>query len=129
MMKLLFRLCGLLLLLACLPNAQGQATSLKIAKINIKHVGPQEVSDELIRANIRVRVGDPYLRLAVDDDVRNLYATGQFYNIRVTEDSSPEGIILTYVVQAKPRLTDIKYEGNTKYSNSKLKKKVTSKVG
>jgi outer membrane protein insertion porin family len=129
MTKLLLRLCGLLLFFACLPPAWGQAALPKVAQIEIRHVGPQEVSDELIRANIRVKLGDPYLRLAVDDDVRNLYATGQFYNIRVMEEPTPEGITLTYVVQAKPRLTDIQYQGNTKYRVGKLQKKVTSKVG
>ena len=53
-MKLLLRLCGLLLVLACLP-ATAQISSLKVAKVNIEHVGPLSVSDELIRANIRIK--------------------------------------------------------------------------
>ena len=61
--------------------------------------------------------------------MRNLYATGSFYNIQVTEDSTPEGIVLTYMVQGKPRLTDIKFQGNKKFSNAKLLKKISSKVG
>ncbi len=129
MSKHVFRLCVLILLLGHNPGASAQANPPKVAKIEIRHVGPQEVSDELIRANIRVKTSDPYRRLAVDDDIRNLYATGQFYNIRVTEDQTPEGITLTYVVQAKPRLTEIKFQGNEKYKDSKLLKKVTSKVG
>jgi len=129
MTKLLFRLCGLLLFLACLPAVWAQTAEPKVSKIEIQHVGPQEVSDELIRANIRVKVGDPYRRLAVDDDIRNLYATGQFYNIRVTEDRANDSVALNYIVQAKPRLTDITFQGNSKYSVSKLKKKVTSKIG
>ena len=40
-----------------------------------------------------------------------------------------DGVVITYIVQAKPRLTDIKFHGNTKYSNGKLGKKLTSKVG
>ena len=60
---------------ACLP-AVAQIASLKVAKIEIKHVGPPSVSDDLIRANIRVKPGDPYLRATVDEDVRTLYATG-----------------------------------------------------
>jgi outer membrane protein insertion porin family len=117
-----------MLILACIP-ARGQ-TSLKVSRIEIKHVENNSlVSDQMIRSNIRVRPGDPYTRAAVDDDVRNLYATGQFYNIRVNEDVSTEGVALTYVLQGNPRLTEIKFEGNTKYKDSKLKKKVTSKVG
>jgi outer membrane protein insertion porin family len=42
---------------------------------------------------------------------------------------SPEGIVLTYVLQGKPRMTEVKFEGNKKYSDSKLRKKVTSKAG
>src|SRR5438552_217959 len=124
------RLCGLLLLFALLPSALGQPASGKISKIEIKHVGPAAVSDELIRANIRVKVGDEYLRTKIDDDVRNLYATGLFYNIRVAPpETTPEGVVLTYVVQGKPRLTEINFHGNKRFSDSKLRKKLSSKVG
>ncbi|HEX4263387.1 MAG TPA: outer membrane protein assembly factor BamA [Verrucomicrobiae bacterium] len=127
-MKFLFRLCGLLLVLACLP-ASAQISSLKVSKIVIKHIGPQSVSDDLIRANIRVKPGDPYLRAAIDEDVRTLYATGQFYDIRVTDDNTPSGVTLTYVVQGNPRVVAIKFAGNKKYKDSKLLKKMTLKVG
>ena len=62
----------------------------KVQKIEIRHVGPPAASDELIRANIRVKVGDTYTRTGVDDDVRTLYSTGLFYNIRVVEERSAE---------------------------------------
>src|SRR5215208_3746174 len=103
-MKFLVWLAGLCLLLALSPETVAQPAGAKIARIDIKHVGPVAVSDEMIRANIRIKPGDRYLRTAVDDDVRNLYSTGLFYNIRVSEEPSPEGTILTYVVQGKPRL-------------------------
>src|SRR5256714_5704989 len=124
-----FRLWGLLLLLALTPSAWGQPSSGTISKIEIKHVGPASVSDELIRANIRVKVGDNYFRAATDDDVRNLYGTGQFYNIRVVPDITPNGVVLTYVLQGKPRLTEINFHGNKRFSDSKLRKKLTSKTG
>lgn len=92
-------------------------------------MGPPAASDELIRANIRVKVGDTYTRTGVDDDVRTLYATGLFYNIRVVEERSVDGISLIYVVQGKPILTDLRIEGNKKYSNKKILRKVTSKIG
>jgi outer membrane protein insertion porin family len=128
--KNLFRGCGLLWFLACLPIALGQVSPPKISKIEIQHVGPPAASDDLIRANIRVKVGDPYQRLAADDDVRNLYATGQFYVIRINvRPGENDSVILTYVVQGKPRLMDIKFQGNEEYSNTKLQKKLTSKIG
>ena len=128
-MKSLSRLCGLFLLCALLPAARGQLSSARISKIEIKHVGPPAVSDEMVRSNIRVKVGDPFRPAAVDEDVRSLYGTGMFYNIRISEETTSEGVGLTYVVQGKPRLTDVKFQGNTKFSAGKLRKKLTSKVG
>jgi outer membrane protein insertion porin family len=100
-----------------------------IAKVVVTNVGPEAVSESLVRANIRIKEGDPYNRVAVDDDVRNLYATGYFYNVRVADERTPEGVIVTYILQAKPRLTDIRFSGNKKFSVSKLRKRVKSKTG
>ena len=107
-----------------LPLSSAQIAP-RVKKIEIKHIGPPAVSEELIKANIRVKEGDPYLRASIDDDVRSLYSTGYFYNIRAADQNTPEGIVLTYILQGKPRLTTIKFEGNKKYSNDKLKKKLT----
>src|SRR5947207_9736209 len=128
-MKSMSRLCGLFLLCALLPASRGQLPPPKVSKIEIKHVGPPSVSDEMVRSNVRVKVGDPYRAGAVDEDVRSLYGTGLFYNIRVAEETTADGVALTYIVQGKPRLTDIKFQGNTKFSAGKLRKKLTSKVG
>jgi outer membrane protein insertion porin family len=132
-MKFLFRLYGLGLLFALAPAAWAQFGPVKVARIEIKFVGPPAVSEQLIRANIRVKVGDAYptplpLRTAEDDDVRNLYATGFFHNIHVGEENTPEGMVITYVVQGKPRVTEIRFHGNVKYSDSKLRKKISSKA-
>jgi outer membrane protein insertion porin family len=128
-MKSLLRLCGFILLFAGLPMAWAQPSALKIAQLEIKQVGPPAASEELIRANIRVKAGDLYRPTAVDEDVRNLYATGFFYNIHVAAANTADGVILTYTLMGKPRLTDIKFQGNTKFTAAKLKAKLTSKVG
>src|SRR5438128_2191222 len=98
-MNLPFRLKGLwwLLLVAWGPLGLAQVPVGTVQKVEIKHVGPQAVGDELVRANIRVKVGDPYLRSAVDEDVRNLYGTGFFYNVQVAEQRTAEGVLLTYI--------------------------------
>lgn len=128
MIKLLLRFSWLVCLWFSLSAVVAQ-TPPTISKIEIKHIGPPAVSDALIRANIRVKEGDPYQRTVIDDDIRNLYNTGYFYNIRVSEDRTSDGVKLTYIVQGKLLLTDIKFSGNKKFSDRKLRKKLTSKVG
>lgn len=130
-MKLVLRRwTGFILILCWLAHpSRGQVGQL-IQKIDIRHIGPPAASEALIRANIRIKEGDTYTRTSVDDDVRSLYSTGYFYNIRVaTEPSDKPGINLIYVVQGKPVLSEVSFEGNKKYSRKKLLKKVTSKVG
>src|SRR5690349_9529655 len=79
--------------LALLQPAFAQFSSLKTSRIDIKHVGPSTVSDDLIRSHIRVKVGDSYLPPAVDDDVKSLYGTGFFYNIQVARKEENGGLI------------------------------------
>ncbi len=124
--------CLAILLLAgfsLTAQAQRALPNEKVAAVKIEHQGPQSVSDQLIRSHIRVKPGEPYTRVAVDDDIRELYSTGLFYNIRVAEESTREGVVLTYIVHGNPRLTEITFEGNRKFSKEKLAKKATSKIG
>src|SRR5580765_2852377 len=130
-MKLVFRRwSGFILILCWLVSGVYAQVGQKIQKIEVRHVGPPAASESLIRANIRVKEGDTYTRTSVDDDVRSLYSTGFFYNIRVaTEPAEKEGINLIYVLQGKPIISEIRFDGNKEYSRKKLLKKVTSKVG
>lgn len=122
--------CGLFLMLLCSRGiATAQPVALKVSRIEIRHIGPPAASDAVVRANIRTKAGDMYRPEGTTDDINNLYATGLFYNIRVTPERDEEGMVLTYTVQGLPRLTDIILQGNEKLKDSKIRKKLTSKVG
>src|SRR6202012_1725472 len=88
------------------------------------------VSDDFVRANIRAKEGDPLYRATVDEDIAALYRTGYFLQIRVDQNKTEDGDLdVTYVLQGKPILQDIKIVGNKKMSLKKLNKKLTSKIG
>jgi len=129
-MKLFLRLAGIWLLLGCVQIAWSQTPGPKVDRVDVKYVGPASVSEQFIRANIRLKAGDTYRPNLTEDDVHLLYATGQFYNIRVSVDPADDGgVVVSYIVQARLRITDIKITGNKKLSDSKLRKKITVKVG
>jgi outer membrane protein insertion porin family len=129
-MKSIIRPLGVSMVLGCATAAWAQSTGPKIDRVDVKFVGPASVSEEFIRSNIKLKSGASYQPGLTQDDVHLLYGTGQFYNIRVQVDQADDGgVVLTYVVQVRPRITEIKFEGNKKLSDSKLKKKVTFKVG
>src|SRR5262245_41760178 len=130
-MKQLFRQgwAWAVLMALLLPQSSLAQTANQIKRIDVRHVGPPAASDSLIRANIHVKEGDAYNRVAIDDDVRTLIGTGYFYNVQITEDRTGEGVILVFVVQGKPTITEILFTGNKKYSTTKLQRKIKSKVG
>ena len=129
-MKLFFRLLGICLLFGFVPLAWSQTTGPKIDRVDVKFIGPASVNEQFIRSNIRLKAGDIYRPNITENDVHALYGTKQFYNIRVAVDQAGDGgVVLTYLVQARPRLTEIKLDGNKKLSDSKLRKKIKAKVG
>jgi outer membrane protein insertion porin family len=129
-MKLFLRLLGIWLLLGCARVAWAQPAGPAVDRVDIKYVGPASVSEQFVRANIRLKAGDLYRSNLTEDDVHSLYGTGQFYNIRVTVDPADDGgVVVTYIVQARLRITDIKIAGNKKLNDSKIRKKITVKAG
>lgn len=131
-MKRLLRPAALifLVLAAGLAPVSAQVPGVKIDRVSVKFVGPASVSEAFVRGSIRLKPGDLYVPGVTEDDVHALYATGQFYNIRVSADQADDGgVNLTYIVQVNPRITEIKITGNDQVSTSKLQRKITVKVG
>ncbi len=129
-MKCFFRLAGIWLLLGCAQAAWSQPAGFKVDRVDIKYVGPASISEQFVRANISLKAGDIYRPTLTENDVHSLYTTGQFYTIRVSVDPAEDGgVVVTYTVQARLRITDVKISGNKKLSDSKIRKKITVKAG
>src|SRR5580658_11359429 len=117
-------------LAACVPPVAAQLAGQLVNKISIRYIGPPPVSDEFIRANVRIKVGEPFLIAAADEDTKNLYLTGYFRNIRVATEPDGAGVNVIYIVQGKVILTEpVIIIGNKKMSLKKIRKKITSKPG
>lgn len=97
--------------------------------IGIRHVGPMSIPETEVLRRIRAQVGMPLDKVDIDGDVRNLYATGLFYNVRVSTELSSKGVDLVYTVQCNPRIAEIGFSGNSKFSDAQLEKLILCKVG
>jgi len=86
-----------------------ERAQVKVVKIEIARVGVATVSDAVIRSHLGVKEGELVTQASVDHDIRSLYATGNFYNIRVAATPEAGGINLIYAVQEKPVLNDIQF--------------------
>lgn len=102
----------------------------KVDRVDIQYIGPATVTEQFIRSHIQLKAGNTYLPQATGNDIHALYSTGEFYNIRVSLDRAADGgMNVAYIVEAKPRLVQIKVTGNVKMSASKVRKQIKAKVG
>jgi outer membrane protein insertion porin family len=130
MMNQLLRRCSLAGMVTFLWVAAWPASAqVRVGKITVRHLGPPAASEEFIRSNIRIKEGETLNRNAENEDVRTLYNTGLFYNIRVKEEMTADRVNLIYEVEGRPSIAEIKFQGNHKYSDSKLLRKISCKVG
>ncbi len=100
-----------------------------VKSIEVQFVGTQTVSKEKVLANMRTRVGLPYNPRVTEEDVRNLYATGNLTNVRIFGEPQADGVKVIVIVATKSTLAEIVFNGNTQVTSAKLKKEISSKVG
>ncbi len=100
-----------------------------VKEIEVVYVGPKSVAKSLILANMRTTLGQPYSPSAVEEDVRNLYATGLFVNLRISNELSDGGVKVTVIVQPKPLVKEIIMTGSKKIGEKALRKETKTKLG
>jgi outer membrane protein insertion porin family len=100
-----------------------------VRAIDIQFIGPKTVSQAVILSNMRTTVGDVYSAAAVEEDVRNLYATGFFTNLAIKDEPMGDGVKVNVIVQPKPLVKQIVINGSKKIKLTRLKKEIKSKIG
>jgi len=97
--------------------------------IDVEYAGPKTVSTTVILSNMRTTVGEPYSASSVEEDVRNLYATGFFTNLKIEDQEMADGVKVIVIVQPKPLVKSIVINGANKIKASRVKKEIKSKIG
>ncbi|MBP9855429.1 MAG: outer membrane protein assembly factor BamA, partial [Candidatus Omnitrophica bacterium] len=82
-----------------------------------------------ILAKIKTRVGQDYLQGVVSDDLKRLYNTGYFSDIRVDRQLDGDGFKVLIYVDEKPIIEEITFSKTKHIKKKKLTKTLKSKVG
>lgn len=104
-----------------------QAEENPIVSIDIS--GNRHVEDAAVLAKIKSKVGAPLSRKQVSRDVRKLFASGYFSDIKVLGEPSGKGTKLIFQVVENPVVSSISYEGNDALEVKKLRPSVKLKPG
>ncbi|MEM6278376.1 MAG: outer membrane protein assembly factor BamA, partial [Verrucomicrobiota bacterium] len=99
-----------------------------IKSIDVQYVGNQTVSPDRIRSQLGSQVGQKLSLAQVDEDLKNLYASGDVENARILSENVSGGVRLIVVVQTRAVYGGVEFVGNTLIDTSKLKKKVDLRV-
>jgi len=115
--------------MAVAPQAQAQNKAPNVVEIDVQYAGPATVAKERLLANMRTRVGQPYSEATVEEDIRNLYATGNVVNVRIFGEPKGDGVKVIVVLQAKARVTAVEIQGVQQFKLSRIREKIGVKQG
>ena len=101
--------CTVLILLYGLAIAQAQPTGSIISEIRIQ--GNQRVESDAIKIHISSHAGQPLDQTTVDGDVKAIYKMGFFEHVSADVEQQGSNVVLTYIVQERPLITDVRYGG------------------
>lgn len=103
------------------------AYAVPVAALRVE--GNNEVASSYILQNVKSHVGEELNRQTVMDDIQAIYDLGFFSYVDAKVEDSAGGLILTYVVTENPTIKEIRFQGNTVYKESTLKKLLFTQPG
>lgn len=87
--------------------------------------GLDEVSEQLVRNQIRMKAGQPYDSQTVSGDIVRINHLGRFSTVRAEVTPREDGsVILTYVLREWPLLEDVQVVGNREIDDQRIKQLV-----
>ena len=90
-----------------------------IERIDIR--GNRRMKEDDIRSYIQSRPGDVYDEDRLQFDLRSIYKEAKWFeNIEVTSIDGDTGKIVTFLLQEKPLIREIKYTGNKSFTESNI---------
>ena len=106
-------------------EALAQAPDLKVASIEIR--GAKRIEVPAVAGRLTLKAGDRYTLDTVRGQVKILYDMGFFEDVQVETESIADGMAVIFIVQEKPFITEIVFDGNDQLTDEKLKEKTTIK--
>ncbi|MBI5195974.1 MAG: outer membrane protein assembly factor BamA [Nitrospirae bacterium] len=91
--------------------------------------GNKKIDEDTIRTKMKNRVNEPFSYELVQKDIKTLYGTGYFDDVRVEIETFEGGIKLILIFKEKPTITSIDFQGNEEIETDKLKEEITITSG
>jgi len=90
--------------------------------------GNVKIDSNIIKRKLRTVKGSVFSRLNINKDIKDLYKTQMFSNIKVDIDEKENFKVIFYVIE-NPTISDVTFSGNSHVSSKKLKSSITTTHG
>ncbi len=91
--------------------------------------GLYRIEEGVVRRQISQQVGQPLSRKKISRDIKSIYATGYFRDVKVEGLPSEGGIKLIYAVKEKPTIAGVNIYGNKQIKLQDIRKQVSITPG
>ena len=101
-----------------------------VNEIIIESTTGQEISEDMVRANIILKKGEQFTPRKLSEDIKRLYKTGYFEDVEARRAVLPDGDLnVIFRITPKPRVANIIFQGNSRLSTRKLRRVLEQKKG
>ncbi len=98
----------------------------RIASIAIK--GNRKIEVNAILNVIKSSKGKNFSEAELTSDIKAIYKMGYFSDVKADVEDSPEGKIVTFILQEKPTISEIKITGNKAIDTKDIEGAITTRV-
>ena len=91
--------------------------------------GNKSIGIATILTKIKTRVGQEYRQAVISDDLKRLYNTGYFSDVRVDRKEDGDGLRVVIYVDEKPIVDEITFSKIRYYSKKVILSKIKTQIG
>jgi outer membrane protein insertion porin family len=92
---------------------------------HIKVEGNRHIETQAIVGQLSMKIGDPFSKDQVRQQIQQIYSMGFFEEVDVSTDVATDGVVVAFRVKEKPFTVEVVYDGNDELSDDNLGEKNT----
>jgi outer membrane protein insertion porin family len=96
--------------------------------VDVKVTNNKLISTPTILSKVKTQIGNVFSQDKLNEDIKNLYATGYFTDINADLEDVNGGISVTFLVTEKPLLKEVIFRGNQQIKDDKLRRLMESQI-
>jgi outer membrane protein insertion porin family len=104
------------------------ARAAEVLSVQVRHDGGP-IDPASVLAFTQVQAGQTFNPRACAEDVRRLQKTGRFAFVGSEVEQTQQGVVVSYIVQSKPRVGRIRIDGGEHFSNARVRELMEVQVG